>query len=353
MKIDFSHPAMQPFIMIAATKLSEFLIGPPPNRKDPEEEMLGAMREYMERLDKLIAQRQAPGQVMIQAPGEAPSTVFSPPEDAQAPPPEGAKRPSAGAPYSQYAPFLKPDTSCVACARGHITMSEAMLEKAVESGAAAGVVSADPESAYAKARNGLTRAAGMLHESLRFARRDGMDHPEVQKRLEPAKKLIVELERDVLSPESLAELPEDLRQRCDAIQDQMRALRQLSLNQVESVEHLNQAAAEAGNLAGFLWGSRLFRIADEEIQSLLDFDWSPEALANAPESERVVVEEVVPVVQGIQAKLRSVPPPEEIAVLTGQLKRVREYIEEKAKPLRYRVEVGEDGQLLSRLEAAG
>jgi len=69
----------------------------------------------------------------------------------------------------------------------------------------------------------LTEAGASVDEALRFAREDGVGHPEAQKRLARAQEDLVVLERVTLRPSALSALPPGQRQ---VLEGQMQALRE-------------------------------------------------------------------------------------------------------------------------------
>jgi len=94
----------------------------------------------------------------------------------------------------------------------------------------------------------LVAISGSLKESLRFAREDGLDHPEVQRRLADSQQWAVELERFHLRPETLTTLPPTERQQAEALLPVLRRLRQ-QIGEARSVDALTAASALAGRLA--------------------------------------------------------------------------------------------------------
>lgn len=99
----------------------------------------------------------------------------------------------------------------------------------------------------------LTVVSGNLKEALRFAREDGIDHPETQKRLAAAQADMVELERHDLRPEVLTALPPGQRQAVEEALVPLRRARQ-NLHNAEdggpvSVDSMTMAAAQVGQVA--------------------------------------------------------------------------------------------------------
>ncbi|MCY0884416.1 MAG: hypothetical protein OWV35_00860 [Firmicutes bacterium] len=98
-------------------------------------------------------------------------------------------------------------------------------------------------------RDALVRVAADYKEALRFARADGMTHPEVQDRLADAEAHISEVERYWMAPERLAGLPDRAQPVVQDLLAQFRTFRQAALNDTTSVEALTARAAEAGTQA--------------------------------------------------------------------------------------------------------
>ncbi len=96
-------------------------------------------------------------------------------------------------------------------------------------------------------RSHLSTVSGALSESLRFARSDGIKHPEVQRRLMMAEDEINMLERIDMAPDALMKASPEERQVAEEYLPRIRELRQ-HIGNITSVEHLGQAAAEASIL---------------------------------------------------------------------------------------------------------
>lgn len=96
-------------------------------------------------------------------------------------------------------------------------------------------------------RSHLSTVSGALGESLRFAREDGISHPEVQRRLMLAEDEINIMERIDLAPDALAASPPEERQLAEEYLPRIRALRQ-DMGVVSSVENLEKVAADASVL---------------------------------------------------------------------------------------------------------
>jgi len=98
----------------------------------------------------------------------------------------------------------------------------------------------------------ITLVSGNCKEALRFAREDGMAHPEVQVRLSDAQAQLDALERHTLRPEVLVSLAPDERRAVDALLPEIRRARQGLHNAPDggppTVDSLTDAAARLGAL---------------------------------------------------------------------------------------------------------
>lgn len=96
------------------------------------------------------------------------------------------------------------------------------------------------------------QAAGSLAEAMRFARTEGMRHPEVVKRISHARQELLTLEHYDLSPAEIERLcPED-RELAEWALPRSRKIRHLIKEAIESrrgIEELQKAAAEAERTA--------------------------------------------------------------------------------------------------------
>lgn len=97
------------------------------------------------------------------------------------------------------------------------------------------------------ARGHLATVSGTLKESLRFARDEGIAHPEVQTRLQTAEEELTVLERHDWTPEKIANSPAGEREVIQAMLSKLRVLRQ-DLSELRSYEDLEKATAIASNL---------------------------------------------------------------------------------------------------------
>lgn len=99
------------------------------------------------------------------------------------------------------------------------------------------------------ARDELLQASGDYKEALRFARDDGMDHPEVKDRLARAEERIADVERFWLTPDRIASLPDQTQQGLRNLLKPFRRFRQNALNALVTVDDLEHVSAQAGQLA--------------------------------------------------------------------------------------------------------
>jgi len=116
-------------------------------------------------------------------------------------------------PYSNYAPEMSVDTSCIACARAHILAVK-----------------------------------GMLNEALRFAREDGVAHSEVINRLDSSAEELVMLERFDWTAEKIQNSPVDEQEIVREALPKVRRLRQQVLNGINSSSDLEKAASLSADI---------------------------------------------------------------------------------------------------------
>jgi hypothetical protein len=109
-------------------------------------------------------------------------------------------------------------------------------------------------SCLACSRSHLTTIAGALDEALRFARDEGVTSSEVLKRIDIAEREINIMERIDLSPDAIANSPEEEQEFVRPFMPKIRELRQ-NIGQIRSVDKLEETAAEANTV------SREFKIA--------------------------------------------------------------------------------------------
>lgn len=98
------------------------------------------------------------------------------------------------------------------------------------------------------ARAHLATIAGTLKEAIRFARSEGLNHPEVQSRLEAAEEDVTIVERHDWTPEKILRSPEHEQKLIRAMLPKLRELRQEIID-IDSVEDLEEVAAKAATLS--------------------------------------------------------------------------------------------------------
>lgn len=179
--------------------------------------------------------------------------------------------------YSRYAPDMDVSVGCVPCTRAHLATVSAALQEGQAAAAREEIVAlleydltpqklaATPERdrevlrRYAGKMQDLraqlagpvpdsTVAAASLKEALRFAREDGMDHPEVQIRVQRTEEAINALERVKLAPEQLAKLPPDQAKAAKAALPALRKARQDLLNHAQTADDLEAVTARIATL---------------------------------------------------------------------------------------------------------
>lgn len=185
------------------------------------------------------------------------------------------------APYSNYAPDMDVSIGCIPCTRAHLaTVSSALKEAAnnpvnaptqvaaareemtalLEYDLTPDKLAATPEqdrvilSQYADRMRSMQRqlqgpvpettvAAASLKEALRFAREDGLQHPEVQIRMERTEEAINALERVNLTPEKVSAMAPEQAAAAKAALPEIRRARQDLINHVHSVDDLEAVTA--------------------------------------------------------------------------------------------------------------
>lgn len=186
----------------------KYLISILPQPKSPAtdySELRGIYKEHYEKLGSLYG---LPGQAtdvqpveMGPAPAPAPKVTTYHARPIQATP---EKITASGAPVS---------TSCIACSSSHVAT-----------------------------------VAGALGEAMRFARENGIMHPEVIKRLDAADQEITIMERIDLSAEAVRNSPANDQELAKYFLPKIRELRQ-NLGNVASVDDLEKTAADASVLS--------------------------------------------------------------------------------------------------------
>jgi len=94
----------------------------------------------------------------------------------------------------------------------------------------------------------ISTCAGILEEANRFARREGVDNPEVIRRISICRQQLNALERDDANPQKLVELPRIEREIMERILPKAGKLRH-RLNEIVSLETLEQVTAETQDLS--------------------------------------------------------------------------------------------------------
>jgi len=115
--------------------------------------------------------------------------------------------------YSNYAPEMDIEKGCIPCSRAHIL--------------------------------GIR---GALKEALRFAREDGIKHPEVEKRIDYAAEELITMERFDLSDDKISNSPPEEQKLIRNVKPDIRELRQFLVNQIEGVENLENATDLANSI---------------------------------------------------------------------------------------------------------
>ena len=146
-------------------------------------------------------------------------------------------------------------------------------------------------------RSHLSTVSGALGEATRFAReKQGIRHPEVQRRIMLSEDEISIMERIDLAPDALAASPPEERQLAEEYLPRIRVLRQ-SLGQITSLEKLEEIAAEASVL------SQEFRLRHLQLRGI---DLNPVLeLARRVQAGEITMEEA-------KGKLKEILPEEEL-----------------------------------------
>lgn len=144
------------------------------------------------------------------------------------------------------ADISKEETAALPDMSAHINMSAYTNKEktAAESSTAKGIATA----CLPCTRAHLITVAGTLKEALRFARDEGLNHPEVLDRLDAAAEEIAVMERFDLAPERIANAPPEEKEVIRKVLPQIRNLRQKLINEIDSVEDLEETAATAAEI---------------------------------------------------------------------------------------------------------
>ena len=122
----------------------------------------------------------------------------------------------------------------------------------------------------AQARINLAKAAGALEEAGRFARADGVTHPEAQQRMADAEALLAETERGEWSPERRHTMDAQTRAVVDQALPAFRKQRQFLINGIQSPEDLDRVAAEVGTLNKQLQAVAVQTLTPDQIAAMAD-----------------------------------------------------------------------------------
>ncbi|UUZ95230.1 hypothetical protein LJK87_12490 [Paenibacillus sp. P25] len=191
---------------------------------------------------------------------------------------EVAKAPENEKPYSQYAPDMHVSVGCIPCTRAHLSALSVALkagdvQTAREEIAALMEYDLTPEKLDATPENDrkvlakyaeeitsiqkklaepvpeLTSIAASLKEAMRFARADGIFHPEVQLRLERSEEHVNGLERIRFAPENLLRLEPKMREEIKQILPEIREARHKLLNGIVTPDDLEWVAARFAEIS--------------------------------------------------------------------------------------------------------
>lgn len=129
------------------------------------------------------------------------------------------------------------------------------------------ILFAGPES---QSRINLAKAAGALEEAGRFARADGIQHPEAQRRITDAEAWLAETERGEWSPERRQQMDPNIRAVVDHALPAFRKQRQFLLNGLQSPEDLDRVAAEVGTLNAQMQSVTIRELTPDQIHAMAD-----------------------------------------------------------------------------------
>jgi len=232
------------------------------------------------------------------------------------------------------------------------------------------------ETDWVRLRDTIIDISASLNEAERFARDDGMAHPETVHRLDRVyalAKQLPEAERFDLAPDRLAQWSPERRAQAQAVLPLIRSLRQQTLNTLTTPEAVAQAAATARQLGSALQGVTVAQdvapaaipgtysryapemdvsvgcvpcgrahlaavqttlekaaeaattapltdpavrnrlaFAQEELAALLGYDWTPEKVAANPPAERAALEPLVARAQALRQQIGQATTPEAV-----------------------------------------
>lgn len=303
--LTWNHPIVQQLQNAAISKVVDVVLprpsAPPPN--------LVALDRIGETLDRIAAQhQQAKIQPEIAKEGNEPTTNVK----------TGVSSSTSLSEYLQQIGATDVDTGCLPCGRAHVGAAQAGLERTSEIARERGmddrevrarvatvaeeldallkydwtperIAKSPPAHRAALERytpevrdlraalspggpaESLQQVSRDLKEALRFAREDGIDHPEARRRVSGAEATIDDLERYQLAPERVDEMDPEAAAWWEEHLKPIRRLRQQLHNEAKTPEHLHDVAAGFGRLATDAYGPYLQRKTPEELQSLAQY----------------------------------------------------------------------------------
>lgn len=119
----------------------------------------------------------------------------------------------------------------------------------------------------------LARASALLDEAVRFATRDGVEHPEVAPRLDAAAEHLMKVERFYFTPAQLAQLPPEERELARQLAPRLASVRQALVNRLGGTQGLEACAVEAATLVQG-WSSRSVPPASVPVPSMAEGAYS-------------------------------------------------------------------------------
>ena len=120
-------------------------------------------------------------------------------------------------------------------------------------------------------RHHLGRVAGLLEEALRFARTEGLGHPEVVRRIDMAEREIENMEAVDLTPENIAKLPPEQKELAEWALAKGRTLRHLldGMNAQSEVSELEKTAVRSSEIATE-YRARTWGLSPEVMRKLVE-----------------------------------------------------------------------------------
>lgn len=332
MRISLSNPLIQTVVATCANYIAEkMILGSRDNRLSSQDRQLELLEREIAAIKRMESRKAELEQEEVQYEN-------SPSDQQEEEAAQTTKEPviqteNQPATYSRYAPWMtNTAVSCVACGTAHLGAAHVGVRKALSSLEESPCVA--EHGAYKEARDALTDVSAWMKEASRFAREDGVEHPEVKKRLTAAQERIVELERQTLSPENLSEVPDQVKETLEGLQPKLRSLRQALFVGVEGPETIVKVSSDSARAAQELWGNKDLAFVDEEISALLKFDWDDETIKNSPPEERVIVSEYARQVRELHEQLRNQPDRETLQEAEQRIKNMRSEIQQKMEEIR-------------------